>query len=437
MVNYKLINVLELNDKLIEDNYKELLNKKLHFMLLKVKKKVYVLTKEKSIFEINDIDEFIKKFDKDIYYKSIVNDSIELDKKDLEIFKKYIEKYKDIMMKNIYGDKYIFGSIAVRSGNGFITTLRGKENLRDYTYVSNVDHDNHTINVFGKKATLNAPLLDYLFKNKKVKTIVHLNHEYDESLPYYNYEFPGTVKDSIRNNTYSFNIRHHGVIYLFDENDQLIKEENMKYPKYDIYENLYKRYFLKGVKYLIEEANVEEDDKVLDICGGNGRLTKELIKLSNDVTYLDKEKDMIPDELSKLGIKVYNDSIENFIYTNDKKYNKVFCEQAINYWLLNIDIKKFSEIFDKDALFIFNTFSNKPDIKPMIKEYEIDNKKYIEISYLVGNEVYHTQICEGCEPHFTVFDYISKEDYIKLLSPYFDISVKDNGKSSLYLCKRR
>lgn len=437
MIKYKLVNVLKLTNEIIEDKYKELLNNKLHFMLLKNNNKIYVLTKEKSMFEITDIDKFIENFNKDIYYKTIVNDSIEVDKSDLEIYFKYIDKYKDIMMKNIYGDKYIFGSVAVRSKNGFITTLRGKEDLNDYTYVRNVDHDNHIINVNGKKATLNAPLLDYLFKNKNVKTIVHLNHEYDESLPYYNYEFPGTVKDSIRNNTSSFNIKNHGVIYLFDKNDKLIKEENMKYPKYNVYENLYKRYFLKGVKYLIEEANIEENDKVLDICGGNGRLTKELIKLSNDVTYLDKEKDMIPEELKELGIKVYNDSIENFIYITDKKYNKVFCEQAINYWLLNIDIKKFSEIFERDALFIFNTFSNKPDIKPMIKEYEIDNKKYIEISYLVNNKVYHTQICEGYVPHFTVFDYISKEEYIKLLSPYFDIYLNDNGKSSLYLCKRR
>lgn len=437
MIKYKLVKVLELNNQIIEDNYKELLNNKLHFMLIKNNNKIYVLTKEKSLFEIDDIDKFIENFNKDIYYKTIVDDSIEVNKKDLEIYFKYIEKYKDIMMKNIYGDKYIFGSVAVRSENGFITTLRGKENLNDYTYVSKVDHDNHTISVLGKKATLNAPLLDYLFKNKNVKTIVHINHEYDETLPYYEYEFPGTVKDSIRNNAYSFNIKHHGVIYLFDKDDKLIKEETMKYPKYNIYENLYKRYFLKGVKYLIEEASINKDDKVLDICGGNGRLTKELIKLSNDVTYIDKEKDMIPNELKELGIKVYNDSIENFIYNNDKKYNKVFCEQAINYWLLNIDIKKFSEIFENNALFIFNTFSNKPSIKPMIKEYEIDNKKYIEISYLVNNKVYHTQICEGYEPHFTIFDWISKEKYIELLSPYFDISVKDNGKSSLYLCKRR
>ena len=61
----------------------------------------------------------------------------------------------------------------------------------------------------------------------------------------------------------------------------------MKYPKYYIYEKLYRRYFLKGVDYFIKEANLTSDDRVLDICGGNGRLTKELIKFSNNISYLD------------------------------------------------------------------------------------------------------------------------------------------------------
>ncbi len=211
----------------------------------------------------------------------------------------------------------------------------------------------------------------------------------------------------------------------------------MKYPKYCDYENLYKRYFLKGVDYFIKEANLTFDDKVLDICGGNGRLTKELIKYSNNVSYLDKEEDMIPSELSGLGIKVYNDSIENFINNSKEKYTKVFCEQAINYWLLNIDIEKFSNLFYKNGLFIFNTFSNKPSNKPMIKEYTIDNKSYIEISYLLNNKIEHIQVCEGYTPHFTSFDWISEDQYKKILSPYFDIEIKNDGKSSLYICKRK
>lgn len=211
----------------------------------------------------------------------------------------------------------------------------------------------------------------------------------------------------------------------------------MKYPKYTDYEKMYKRYFYKGVNYLIEKANLNKDDKVLDICGGNGRLTKELIKKCENVSYLDKELDMIPDNLQDLGIKVYNEDIENFVNHFKEKYNKVFCEQAINYWLLNINIEKFSNIFEKNGLFIFNTFSSKPTLKPMIKQYEIEKINYLEVSYLVDNKVEHIQIREGYKPHFTEFNWISKKQYENLLSPYFDLELIDNGKSALYICKRK
>lgn len=223
MINYKKITISNLADKIINEVYKDLLKNRWHFVILDVNGILYVLTKEKSIFEIDSEQKFLSSFDHNIYYKTIINNqNIIINKTDLNIYKKYIKIYKDIMQKNIYGDKYIFGSVAVRTEQGFITTIRGKENLNDYTLVYDVDHIQHTLNVVNKKATLNAPLLDYLFKNKKVKVIVHINHEFDNNLPYYEYAFPGTVKDSIRNNKISFNIKYHGVIYLFDKNGNLI-----------------------------------------------------------------------------------------------------------------------------------------------------------------------------------------------------------------------
>ena len=211
----------------------------------------------------------------------------------------------------------------------------------------------------------------------------------------------------------------------------------MKYPHYEVYENLYKRYFEKGVDYLILPANLKENDIALDICGGNGRLSKEIFKRTKFVTYLDKEKNMTPKNLENLGIQVINESVEKFVKTNKQKFTKVFCEQAINYWLKKIDIKLFSNIFESGALFIFNTFSVKPSEKPMIKNYNIDGKDYLEISYLTNNKVNHIQICENYAPHFTQFDWISKEEYFKILSPYFEINLIENNKSSLYICKRR
>ena len=211
----------------------------------------------------------------------------------------------------------------------------------------------------------------------------------------------------------------------------------MKYPHYKEYESVYKRYFLKGCDHIINKVSINRDDKILDLCGGNGRLTKELSKYSNYVSYLDKEKDMIPDDLDKLGIKVYNSDINEFIKSNNEKFDKVFCMQAVNYYLDDIDMSLFSKMFNKNGVFIFNTFTNKPPKTPLIKEYTLDNESYVEISYLVGNEVYHLQIKENHLPHFTKFKYISRERFFSILSPYFDIEVYEDGKSGVYVCKKR
>lgn len=223
MINYKKIYTSSVNDNIVDETYKKLLKNRWDFVIIDVNGVLNILTKEKSLFRINNEQQFINEFEQNIYYKTIINDqNIIVNKTDLKIYKKYIHQYKDVMQKKIYGDKYIFGSVAVKTENGFITTIRGKEDLNDYTIVYDVDHINHIVNVANKKATLNAPLLDYLFKNEKVKVIVHINHEYDNKLPYYDYAFPGTVRDSIRAHKTSFNIMHHGVIYLFDKKGNLI-----------------------------------------------------------------------------------------------------------------------------------------------------------------------------------------------------------------------
>ena len=85
----------------------------------------------------------------------------------------------------------------------------------------NVNFIKNEIFVLNKKATLNAPLLANIFRNKKVKCIVHL-HIFDCKLPFYDYTFPVTQRDSLRNNKTSFNIKNHGVYYLFDKNEKLL-----------------------------------------------------------------------------------------------------------------------------------------------------------------------------------------------------------------------
>lgn len=224
MSNYKKIKLTSLEDKFIDEVYSELLLNKWHFVLIDINNRLKVLTKERSIFDIDDEQEFINSYLNDVYYKTEIIQSCEaLNKLDIALYYKYIDKFKSNLEKNVYGGKYLFGSIAVKTSNGFITTIRGKENLNDFTIVYGVNHKEHIVKVENKKATLNAPLLHYLFsKNKNIKTIVHLNGEFDNSLPTLEYAFPGTEKDSLRDINTSFNIRYHGVMYLFNEKGDLI-----------------------------------------------------------------------------------------------------------------------------------------------------------------------------------------------------------------------
>lgn len=221
MDKYKKIYINSLQE--IENVYNHLINSKLAFMVIDINGVLNVLTKEYGLFAIESEEEFVKEYNKNKFYKTKVwNEDYNISGEDLNLFYSYIEKFKYVFCKRYYGE-YIFGCIAVKTDNGFITTIRGKKTLEDYTFVKDVNHQNLTIDVVNKKAALNAPLLDYLFRNNdQIKVIVHLNQIFDENLEYYDYEFPGTIKDSQRNNIRSFNIRNHGVVYLFGSNDKCL-----------------------------------------------------------------------------------------------------------------------------------------------------------------------------------------------------------------------
>ena len=104
MINYKKIYISNIDNKIIDEVYKNLLENKWHFVILNVNGILKVLTKEKSFFNINNEQQFVNDFEQDIYYKTVINNkNISINENDLNIYNAYIQKYKDIMEKNIYG----------------------------------------------------------------------------------------------------------------------------------------------------------------------------------------------------------------------------------------------------------------------------------------------------------------------------------------------
>ncbi|HUU89338.1 MAG TPA: phosphopantothenoylcysteine decarboxylase [Candidatus Glassbacteria bacterium] len=138
-----------------------------------------------------------------------------------------ISSFRDKFIKK---NGYVFGTVAVRVENpnpnmiSFITTCRGKNEVKDFTIVFNVNHEEKVVYSHEKKATLNAPLLARIFEvNPRVKAIVHC-HELDTGLPVLPYAPPGTFRDSIhpimrdpKMLGSSFEIKNHGFFRLFEE----------------------------------------------------------------------------------------------------------------------------------------------------------------------------------------------------------------------------
>ncbi|MDR1300698.1 MAG: hypothetical protein LBK50_03250 [Candidatus Nomurabacteria bacterium] len=223
MIEHLDLSLNDTEEATIDQAYINLLKSKASFAVMKVNDENYILTKEKSFFKVDDVENFIKEADDDVYFKTVFVKDGKYLKRDLDLYFEYLNKYQDRMMKQ-YGDKYLFGSIAVKTTDGnFITTIRGKENFDEFTVVTSVDYDKNILFVDSKKATLNAPLLYNLLKNDNTKTIVHINHQFDDGLPFLPYAFPGTTKDSMRDIKESFNISHHGLFLLFDSDGNIIR----------------------------------------------------------------------------------------------------------------------------------------------------------------------------------------------------------------------
>lgn len=124
-----------------------------------------------------------------------------------------------------------FGSVAWRANRGFVTTARGKRETDELAYVVLVNHEVKAVTVLRNnggrtsKASLNAPLLARIFEmNQDVYGILHF-HRQEPGLVTQRWAPPGTVRDTMRDVRYPFNIEGHGCYLFLDKNGNLIKRE--------------------------------------------------------------------------------------------------------------------------------------------------------------------------------------------------------------------
>jgi SAM-dependent methyltransferase len=209
----------------------------------------------------------------------------------------------------------------------------------------------------------------------------------------------------------------------------------MTYPDYNTYTKLYGRYLKKGPERFFSKAN-PEGKSVLDLCAGGGQLSKYALEHgATNVLMVDLARQMLDPDFKGLGrTNRIETEVEGFLACNKIQYDIVVCRQAVNYWFKNVEGEDIARMVKKGGMFVFNTFGNKPSETPTVREYYHEGVAYKELSYLIDGKIYHTQAATGIPPHFTVFDWISWEEYSNKLAPYFNIEEMVEGPSSMWYC---
>jgi hypothetical protein len=210
------------------------------------------------------------------------------------------------------------------------------------------------------------------------------------------------------------------------------------------YEALYGSYLQSDPHALLDAAGISPDDwkglRVLDLCGGNGRLSMVARQMGAEITMIEGDPEMCdPHELRRLGIDPWIGTVEEILpfFAVHRQFGAVFCQQAINYWLNSRTAAGVARVLNTNGIFVFNTFNTLPSTVPTFRERAMGDHYEYEAFHSARGIVYHIQLREGYAPHMTSFMWIPPDEFERILVPHFDVERRTNGKTDIYVCRTR
>lgn len=216
-----------------------------------------------------------------------------------------------------------------------------------------------------------------------------------------------------------------------------------EYPDHETYKKLYERFYEgRSVEDFFDLAGSMKDKKVLDLCGGDGRLSLEAVgRGAREAWLVEKERPMISNAAwASSRVVVCPQRLETaleYFLKAELRFDCALCRQAVNYWLNEETAKPLADVLVRGGIFVFNTFNRKPPTKPAVKEYELNGVRFVEASWLAGDIVHHVQIREGMPCHANSFKWLSPEYLENILTLSFLITLKKEGGTSLYRCVKK
>ena len=210
------------------------------------------------------------------------------------------------------------------------------------------------------------------------------------------------------------------------------------------YEKLYENYYQRDPKVLPEACPVGMKGLfVADICCGSAPVAKAALEMGAvKALAVDAQYEMLPKE-PKVGLTCIHAHVADFLSSRSEdpeKIDVIFCRQAVNYWMLSVQDagRLLSEALVENGYVIFNTFLDKPSEEPTVRVTGVGDDRMIETMWLAPDgALHHSQFRSGHKPHATKFDWISQENFMKILEPYFEVSVKRKGSGAIFVCRKK
>jgi ubiquinone/menaquinone biosynthesis C-methylase UbiE len=110
---------------------------------------------------------------------------------------------------------------------------------------------------------------------------------------------------------------------------------------------------------LVEIAELEEGQKIVDLAAGTGFTSKAVLNEQEnlEIYAVDKSKEMLQkaeEYLKSENIKYIKSTAENLSQAIPTQVDRVLCNSAIWYFNLEISFKEISEILKHEGILVFN-----------------------------------------------------------------------------------
>lgn len=202
-------------------------------------------------------------------------------------------------------------------------------------------------------------------------------------------------------------------------------------PKYD---QLYARWLVDAEK-LLDLAEVQRGDRVLDLCGGSGIVAKAAVERGADVVLLDLAPrcESGPHLRTVTGPAEAADLLLAVFLRDTAPFDVVVCRQAIGYLDMNHMPGVVAGLLEPGGRFVFNNFARP---RWRVQFYRHEGARFFEASACVGQRVAHVQARWPVGIDVTAFRWHKHENLVPKLMPYFHVARIDRGRSLYYYCTR-